>query len=153
MRSHAGDWRHLEFVGVDLLDHPAVGGIVLTGRDTTDRDLLAAELAHLASTTRCRASTIGACWSPSSPALARAGRLGTEVAVCFIDLDRFKAINDRFGHAVGDDVIVEVGRRLQGRFALATSSCASVATSSWWSSIRSGPDAMPMRRPVASIER
>lgn len=115
VRSHAGDWRHLEFVGVDLLDHPAVGGIVLTGRDTTDRDLLAAELAHLASHDSLSGLHNRSVLEPElTRALARAGRLGTEVAVCFIDLDRFKAINDRFGHAVGDDVIVEVGRRLQG---------------------------------------
>lgn len=36
------------------------------------------------------------------------------LAVCFLDLDGFKAINDRFGHAVGDLLLVEVARRLSG---------------------------------------
>jgi diguanylate cyclase len=38
---------------------------------------------------------------------------GRTVAVIFCDLNRFKAINDRFGHAVGDQVLVEVAHRLR----------------------------------------
>lgn len=39
-------------------------------------------------------------------------RPGQTVAVHFIDLDRFKAANDTFGHAAGDAILVEVARRL-----------------------------------------
>ncbi|MES2296483.1 MAG: EAL domain-containing protein [Pseudomonadota bacterium] len=46
-------------------------------------------------------------------AIAFARRAGHIAAVLFIDLDRFKNINDSLGHEAGDDVILEVGRRLQ----------------------------------------
>jgi diguanylate cyclase (GGDEF)-like protein len=47
-------------------------------------------------------------------ALERAGRQGALVAVLFIDLDRFKMINDSLGHDVGDTVLIEVARRISG---------------------------------------
>jgi len=48
-------------------------------------------------------------------ALARAARSDGSVAVMFIDLDGFKAVNDTWGHATGNLVLQEVARRVQGK--------------------------------------
>ncbi|HEY9164441.1 MAG TPA: diguanylate cyclase [Magnetovibrio sp.] len=46
-------------------------------------------------------------------ALQRSQRHGDATALIFVDLGKFKAINDTFGHTVGDKVLVEVGERLK----------------------------------------
>ncbi len=46
-------------------------------------------------------------------ALARVEATSTECAVFLIDLDRFKPINDMYGHHIGDGVLIELGERLR----------------------------------------
>jgi diguanylate cyclase (GGDEF)-like protein len=46
-------------------------------------------------------------------AVSEAAASGEQLAVLFVDLDRFKQINDQYGHAVGDRVLASVARRIQ----------------------------------------
>lgn len=48
-------------------------------------------------------------------AIHRSQREGRRLSVTFIDLDRFKSVNDGLGHDVGDLLLQEVARRIQGR--------------------------------------
>ncbi|KAA0232592.1 MAG: hypothetical protein JJLCMIEE_03335 [Acidimicrobiales bacterium] len=88
-------------------------GLFLQVEDVTDRKSSEAELAYRASHDLLTGlSNRDSFHEHVDRAIARARRQGYGVAVIFLDLDGFKAVNDRRGHAAGDELLQRVARRL-----------------------------------------
>ena len=112
-RHRDGSWRYLEVISNNLMDDPAVHGIVITLRDVSERKALEEQLRHQAlhdPLTGLANRTLFV--DRAEQARARAGRSGARMALLFIDLDGFKEINDGLGHDVGDDALRAVADRL-----------------------------------------
>jgi diguanylate cyclase (GGDEF)-like protein/PAS domain S-box-containing protein len=109
-----GQWRLFDVVITNLFDEPDVGAIVLNSRDVTERHALEQELNHQAfHDTLTGLANRSLFFDRLSHALDRGSRERTPVAVLFLDLDDFKAVNDSFGHPAGDLLLVEVAARIR----------------------------------------
>ena len=95
----------------NLLELPAVRGLVLNTRDVSERKALEEKLTHqafhdsLTNLPNRAAFRIGLDHALHGTSEGR-------IAVLFLDLDDFKAVNDTLGHDVGDQLLVAVGARI-----------------------------------------
>ncbi len=97
----------------NLLADEHVGGIVLNCRDISERKAFEEQLTHQAFHDPVTGLANRALFAERvRHAIARTRREHQSVAVVFLDLDDFKTINDSLGHAAGDEVLVEVAKRL-----------------------------------------
>jgi diguanylate cyclase (GGDEF)-like protein/PAS domain S-box-containing protein len=103
----------VECAGRDLRADPTVAGVVLTVRDVTERRRLENDLAHQAFHDGLTGLANRVLFRDRlEQAFLLAGDGAGEVGVLFVDLDDFKEVNDTLGHAVGDQLLVAVGRRI-----------------------------------------
>jgi diguanylate cyclase (GGDEF)-like protein/PAS domain S-box-containing protein len=113
LRHSDGGVRQFEVQYTNLLDEEHIQGIVLNGRDISERKALAEQLSHQAFHDPLTGLANRALFAERvRHALARHRREHQSLAVLFFDLDDFKTINDSLGHAAGDEVLLEVGKRL-----------------------------------------
>ncbi|MEU5385538.1 putative bifunctional diguanylate cyclase/phosphodiesterase [Kitasatospora cineracea] len=109
IRSGEGEWLHVESTV-----NPYRDGLILNSRDITERVRLQAQLQHNAFHDPLTDLPNRALFAQRvRAALSAQGPVGTAVAVLFLDLDGFKAVNDTAGHQVGDELLVQAARRLQ----------------------------------------
>ncbi|PWJ54349.1 PAS domain S-box-containing protein/diguanylate cyclase (GGDEF) domain-containing protein [Quadrisphaera granulorum] len=106
-------WCRVEMAHVD--DDDGGRGVLVCLTDTTERHELEAELhrrAHTDALTGC-ANRVGVHEHLGALLRAAPPTSGAACALVFVDLDGFKAVNDELGHAAGDHLLAEVGRRLR----------------------------------------
>ncbi|MGB0671238.1 MAG: diguanylate cyclase domain-containing protein [Rhodospirillales bacterium] len=99
---------------VFFAEEEGVSGIVGAMLDITERKRSEAELERMARTDALTGlANRHILYEHLENASKRARRTGKLMAVLALDLDGFKVVNDRFGHAAGDAVLREVARRLK----------------------------------------
>ncbi len=115
LRHCDGSIRQFEILHTNLLHDEHVRGVVLNGRDISERKAFEEQLAHQAFHDPVTNLANRALFAERvRHAIARSRREHHALAVIFMDLDDFKTINDSLGHAAGDEVLMEVARRLAG---------------------------------------
>jgi len=106
-------WVEISATGMTNAEGEIIG-VLGVSRDVSERKRQAARIENLAfydSLTRLPNRALFQ--DRLGQALGAAERRGHQVALLFLDLDRFKEINDSLGHAIGDKTLVEIARRLQ----------------------------------------
>ena len=118
-----GDWRlkhadgqyhAFEVVSRNLSADPAVGGVVFTMRDVSERRTLEDQLTHQAYHDGLTGLANRALFQQRASRALQRTSFGSSVAMIMVDLDDFKEINDVHGHGVGDQALLAVASRLRG---------------------------------------
>ena len=113
IRRADGRWIWVEIVGQNLLEEPGVHGVIQTLRDVSERRALEQRLVRQAHHDALTGLANRRSFIETLEGLLAADTV-PPVGVVYLDLDRFKPVNDTLGHAAGDEVLCEVARRIQG---------------------------------------
>ena len=95
-----------------LVHDPDIRGLVLNTRDVSERRRLEEKLTQQAYSDALTGLANRACFRSKVEIALKVALAPREVAVLFLDLDGFKAVNDTQGHHVGDELLCLVAKRL-----------------------------------------
>ena len=113
IRSPDHEWLQAETFVTNLIETPAVGGIVMNLRDITERKQFEEQLTHQAFHDPVTGLANRALFRNRVEHALRRRREGNlPIAILFLDLDDFKTVNDTFGHLVGDELLRGIGARV-----------------------------------------
>ncbi len=114
IRDGKGVWRSAEAILTNLLEEPAVRGVVTTVRDIGERKAFEEQLTRQAFHDPLTTLPNRALFRDRlAQALAWGARLRRNIGLLVVGLDNFKLINDGLGHEAGDRLLKEVAARLQ----------------------------------------
>jgi diguanylate cyclase (GGDEF)-like protein/PAS domain S-box-containing protein len=114
LRHANGSWRYVEALGYGALSVPDIAGVLLNARDISDRKRREMQLAYQAFHDPLTGLPNRIVFADRlAHALSLSARRGDAVAVLFLDLDRFKTINDGLGHDAGDQLLIAVAERVR----------------------------------------
>jgi len=109
-----GSYRVIEAVAKNLIADRAIEGVVVNYRDVTERRSLEQQLRHQAFHDALTGLPNRALFlNRLEHGLARTRRGAPPLAVVFVDLDDFKAVNDSLGHGAGDELLVTLAGRIR----------------------------------------
>ncbi|RKS79969.1 PAS domain S-box-containing protein/diguanylate cyclase (GGDEF)-like protein [Motilibacter peucedani] len=111
-RSSGERWYHGRFVPERAVDG-TVTGVILAIRDDTDRHAVSVSLTHRATHDALTGLMNRTTLTDDIDLALHGPTAGSSVALLFVDLDRFKDVNDTYGHAYGDEILREAARRLR----------------------------------------
>ena len=115
LRTAEGDWRDVEATGRNLLDNADIGAIVVNYRDVTDRKEAERQLERLAYRDSLTDLPNRFLFQDRViHAIEHCRRRGRGLALVYLDLDRFKLVNDTLVHDIGDSLLQSVAARLRG---------------------------------------
>ncbi|MDB5805064.1 MAG: hypothetical protein JWN73_2386 [Betaproteobacteria bacterium] len=114
-RHKSGAWRNMETIFTNAMNEAAIGGVISNSRDVTLRRRAEEKVRALAMYDPLTGLPNRVLLADHTrQTIARAERAGRMVGFMFLDIDRFKNVNDSLGHTVGDEILKALTERLRG---------------------------------------